>query len=287
MNNTFLIIDDDINIRKMLNFLIKQNSLGNVLDEISDGESAVDDILFYNPDIVLIDLLLPVKDGIEILSESISKGYKGKFIMISQVESTDMISKAYESGILFFLNKPINSIETTSVIKQVCKSIELEKSVELIKNTLLNTNSASSHSQSFNFDTEISTIFNKLGINSERGSSDLKKLILKIMNIKTNNPSSTYQLQKIYEEISNSYHGDVNSKTIEQRIRRVISKALTNLAELGIEDFYNPVFSEFNSILFDFKQIRIEMNYINGKSKDRGKINIRKFADSIADKFIF
>ena len=37
--------------------------------------------------------------------------------MISQVSSKDMIAKAYESGIEYYISKPINAIEVESVIK--------------------------------------------------------------------------------------------------------------------------------------------------------------------------
>ena len=64
MSNTFLIIDDDINIRKMLKHLITKNNLGKVLEELDSGEHAAEEIIFYNPDIVLIDFLLPIKNPI-------------------------------------------------------------------------------------------------------------------------------------------------------------------------------------------------------------------------------
>jgi two-component system response regulator YcbB len=111
MGNTFFIIDDDINIRKMLIHIISNNDLGKVVGELGSGEHAVKEIQFYNPDIVLIDLLLPVIDGIQIIEASKAEGYQGKFIMISQVEDENLISKAYEKGIIFFISKPINKIE--------------------------------------------------------------------------------------------------------------------------------------------------------------------------------
>ncbi|MGO1470210.1 MAG: DNA-binding domain-containing protein, partial [Tissierella sp.] len=38
------------------------------------------------------------------------------------------------------------------------------------------------------------------------------------------------------------------------------------------------------TLLFDFKQVRNEMNYISGNSKHRGKINIKKFIEGIISK---
>ena len=106
METTFIVIDDDIAICKILEQTIKKNQLGRVLSILTTGKNAKDTILKINPDIVLIDLLLPEVDGIEIVKNIIWSGYKGKVIMISQVEEGEMISNAYKSGILFYINKP-------------------------------------------------------------------------------------------------------------------------------------------------------------------------------------
>lgn len=51
MGNKFIIIDDDMGIITMLKNIIRQNKLGKVVAEYTDGEDTVDEILFYNPDI--------------------------------------------------------------------------------------------------------------------------------------------------------------------------------------------------------------------------------------------
>jgi len=290
MDKTFLLIDDDVNIRKMLGFLIRKNNLGKIVAELDSGEHAVEEIIFYNPDIVLIDLLLPVKDGIEIIKSTKSRDYNGKFIMISQVEDNEMVSKAYESGILFFISKPINNIEAINVIKGVCRNIELEQSVALIKNAVLNIDEIKNQKQAkvLSIDQQLTDVFTEIGIIGGTGSNDLGKVIKKILGIKKKRPSSSYQLQQIYEEIAEEESlktgENVNKRTIEQRIRRTIQKALQNIAEIGHEDFYNVKFTEYSTILFDFKQVKQEMRYIDNHKEERGKIYIKKFIEGIISK---
>ena len=125
MKNRIFIIDDDISIRTMLRFIIEKNSLGDIIEELSSGHNAAELIKIYNPDIVLIDFLLPEKDGVEIIKECIKNGYRGKFIMISQVKDSGMIGEAYKQGVLFFIHKPINEIEVKSVIQNIIKTIEV------------------------------------------------------------------------------------------------------------------------------------------------------------------
>ncbi|MBW9156762.1 DNA-binding domain-containing protein [Clostridium tagluense] len=288
MEMTFLIVDDDISIRKMLGLLIKKNNLGKVICEIDSGKDAVQEILFYNPDIVLIDLLLPIVDGIEIMKASKKQGYKGKFIMISQVEDESVVSKAYENGIIFFISKPINSIEVINVIKGICHNIELEHSLALIKSAVLNLNSDKNVTRELFIDDGITNIFADIGIAGAVGSNELIKIIHKIMDFKKRNPNSTYKLQKIYYEIIQEEHVEgnlnANKRALEQRVRRTIQKALETISELGCDDYSSSVFMEYSTLLFDFKQVRQEMRHINNALEEPGKINTKKFIESIITK---
>ena len=280
MPNTIMIIDDDISIVKMIEQIIKKNSLGKLAESLTSGRDAVDEILFYNPDILLIDYLLPYKDGSEIVKEVIDRGFEGKIIMISQVEDEPMVSNAYNKGVLFFIKKPINSIELTNVIKNVSQSLELERSMSLIKSVLGNVEGIPDPMVKVDHRQRIEGLFSEIGIIGILGSSDLVSLVEKVIIYKERSPNLSYKLQELYDEIANDNKqgsgSKVNTKTIEQRIRRIIQKALSNLAEIGLDDYSNPIFVDYSSLLFDFKQIKQEMDYIKGQSMYRGKIKDRK-----------
>jgi two-component system, response regulator YcbB len=289
MERTILIIDDDINIRKMLGMLIRKGCLGKIVCELDSGEHATEEIIFYNPDIVLIDLLLPYNDGIEVIIKAKSLGYEGKFIMISQVEDEEIISRAYENGILFFISKPINNIEVINVIRGVVYNIDLEKSLAQIKNAIFGIDKIKNSIATPNLDEKITGIFKDLGIIGAVGSNDLRKVINRIIEHKKRNSLSPYQLQGIYEEVAFQEDGSeavmITKKTLEQRIRRTIQKAFETIVELGSEDYSNPIFVEYSTILFDFKQIRQQMRHIeNADCEEQGKINIKKFIEGIIAK---
>ncbi|AOT68581.1 response regulator [Geosporobacter ferrireducens] len=291
MSNTFLIIDDDMNIRKMLKQIVLKNNFGRIVAELSSGEHAVEEINFYNPDIVLIDLLLPVKDGIDIIDQTIAQGFTGKFIMISQVENEHMVSSAYEKGIMFFIHKPINMLEAIHVIKMVSQNIELERSVNLIKNVLSGIDSSSTSTNVSSIEDGIRNVLTDIGIISEAGSKDLITVIHRIILHKKKNPLISYQLQDIYQQIANE---DANTKdvkasarTLEQRIRRTILKAMENISQLGLDDYYNPKFTEYSSRLFELKQVKQEMRYIENPAEERGKINIKRFVEGVISQINF
>ncbi len=285
MTNTFVIIDDDKSIVKILNTIIT-NNLGKVVAELDSGLHAVEEILFYNPDILLIDYLLPYKDGVQIVKEVKEKGFTGKVIMISQVEDQEMVSQAYNEGVLFFISKPINFIEVINVIKNVAKNIELENSMALIKNALNLSASTGDRSVKRNIRSEIEEILADVGIIGDSGAQVLIELIEKVIENKSVDNHADYKLQDLYMEVIHESKEDnnINMKTLEQRIRRLIIKALSNLSQMGVDDYYNPKFIEYSSLLFDFKQIRQEMSYIEDPKNDRGKINIKKFIEGIVSK---
>ena len=286
MKNRIIIIDDDISIRKMLRFIIEKNSLGTIIEELSTGDDAAELIKIYNPDIVLIDFLLPEKDGVEIITESIKNGYRGKFIMISQVKDSDMIGEAYKQGVLFFIHKPINEIEVKSVLENVIKTVEVERSMEIIRTTLINTIPPKKEENK----DDLKKIFSDLGIISEFGINDLKKVVLFIMVLKERNSSETYKLKDIFQEVIKNYKinegVEINFKSFEQRIRRLTYKAFENMCHVGATDFYNPIFSKYSNILFDIGEIRKVINNFDENEMKKGKINVKKFIEGIVLKVV-
>src|SRR5699024_9808612 len=128
----FYIVDDDDATRAMLGDIIEDEDLGKVVGEAVDG-SMSDEQLFdlKQVDILLLDLLMPTKDGLETIHD-ISSIFKGKVIMISQIESKELVAQAYSNGVVYYITKPINKIEVLSVIKNVAESIYLEESVHNI-----------------------------------------------------------------------------------------------------------------------------------------------------------
>ena len=80
-----------------------------------------------------------------------------------------------------------------------------------------------------------------------------------------------------------SYAEGLNAdpKIVKQRIRRAIKKGLTNVASLGVEDYYDDNFSEYANTLFNFEAVRSEMDLIRGKSQYGGSPSIDKFFEGL------
>lgn len=262
----FYIVDDDISVIKKLELIIESNDLGNIVGFNVESKEALKDIEVYKPDIVLVDLLMPKINGIDLIKELKDK-YNFSAIMISQVNNKEMIQQAYKQGIEFFISKPILKNEVIKVIENVKSKIILDTAM----NTL--------HKETKENDMflkkikNVKTIINELGISGEKGIIDLIKILKYI--IKNNIEVQKVDLKSICKNLSLSY------RTTCQRMRRALMKAQTNLAHQGLEDFYSENFSKYSNTLFSFKEVRQTMNYIKGIEDKPGSVNILQFIDSL------
>ncbi len=72
-----------------------------------------------------------------------------------------------------------------------------------------------------------------------------------------------------------------NYKSIEQRIRRTALIGMKSLANLGIEDYMNETFLEYSTSLYNFEEIKRQMDFIRGKRNEGGKVNVKKFLEGL------
>ncbi|MTI65328.1 MAG: response regulator [Firmicutes bacterium] len=266
------IVEDDINVIKILKKIIKDRNLGNLIGYSTDGLEALEDIKACNPNIILVDLFIPTKNGISIVDE-LKKDYKSmEFIMISQVTSKDMIAKAYESGVEYYINKPVNAIEVENIIRKVIKRMEMNETLNKIEK-IFNKKEIKSEINDSDNNQEIKKIMHEIGIIGEAGSEDIIKVISYL--IKENKDLNNNTIKEICLEFTD------NAKSMIQRIRRTAATGLSNIASLGIEDYTNPIFTRYSNGLYSFKEVKKEMDYQRGKSKKRGKMNLKKFINGM------
>jgi len=277
----FFIVDDDLSIIHALEDILEEENLGELAGFAQDGEKARADLLLLRPDIVLVDLLMPEKDGATLVQELVPLLPDTRFIMISQVSTKGMIAKAYDAGIEFFISKPINRIEVLKVLQNIIEKILMQRKFNMIETIFKASGSAgrgalAPEAPEDQVDQEIrkiKIIFSKLGIMGEKGGDDIITLCQHIL--RRNDPGADYSVRDLCELLSD------NPNAMEQRIRRAINRGLVNIANLGIEDYMNDAFIRYSSALYDFENVKAEMDFIRGKRRDGGKINVRKFVENL------
>ncbi|RXT07960.1 response regulator [Ammoniphilus sp. CFH 90114] len=284
MDARILIVDDDPVCRRMLTQIIEDHDIGVVIGTVEDGSKALRMVKEENPDIVLMDLLMPELDGIETMKELRDRNYEGKVVMLSQVVNKDMVGEAYQMGVEFYIHKPINKIEVLNVMNKVKEYVHLQRSLWTIKNSLNGLDhfqpkrivSAKTHS----IREVVVSLLSDLGIVGESGSEEIISIMEYLVQTKCSNFPP---LKELYESLATRSKAEPSEviregKAIEQRLRRVVLASLNHLASLGLTDYAHPKFEHYAVRYFDFHDVRLEMMKIE-KSEERGKskVNIKKF----------
>ncbi|MHB8126506.1 MAG: response regulator [Desulfitobacteriaceae bacterium] len=113
-----LIVDDSTMMRRNLSQII-QNKGHIVVAEATNGLQAFTEYQIHKPDLVTMDITMPVVDGIEAVEKIITKFPDAKIIMISSINQREKIFEALKKGAKNYIVKPFNSEKVTQVINLV------------------------------------------------------------------------------------------------------------------------------------------------------------------------
>lgn len=267
----YYIIDDDIGTVKTLEHIVESRGLGEVIGRSVDPEKAINEIACLFPDIVLVDLLMSKMDGIALVSKAKKQRPEISFVMISRVADKSMIEQAYNAGVEFYISKPINVIEVEKVLNNVSEKIRMNSIVTNIKGMF----AAEEKPQKEPEDDlkEIHVFLGLLGMLGEKGTADILDICQYLIDNRIG------YSKDVLCQVSGAK--SEQPKNVEQRIRRAMKKGLTNVAHLGIDDFSNEVFQNYANYVFDFKNIKDEMDYIKGTGTGGGRVNISKFIEGL------
>ncbi|MFQ5440116.1 MAG: response regulator [Nitrosopumilaceae archaeon] len=114
-----LIADDSNAIRLVLNDIL---SIGkhSVVGEAKNGEEAVEMFFKLSPDLLLLDLAMPKKDGLTVVKEIMEKQPQGKIILITASDDQKTINQCLELGASSYISKPF---DINNVLKQINDSL--------------------------------------------------------------------------------------------------------------------------------------------------------------------
>lgn len=113
-----LIVDDAKFMRDKIREILETEDL-QVAGEAGNGEEAV---LLYQelqPDLVIMDITMPVKNGIEALKDMIKLNPKVKVIMCTAMRQKRIVVEAIEAGAKDFIVKPFEETKVIEAIRHV------------------------------------------------------------------------------------------------------------------------------------------------------------------------
>jgi YesN/AraC family two-component response regulator len=115
-----LVIDDQVHIRMIIGELLKQ--LGHTVYEASNGKEGMRIFCEKHPELVITDILMPEKDGLEVIMEIKNNNYDTKIVAISGggiVQGFDYLSTAKKLGADKVLKKPFEWDEFINVVNEL------------------------------------------------------------------------------------------------------------------------------------------------------------------------
>jgi two-component system response regulator MtrA len=114
MNAKILVVDDDTALAEMIGIVLRAEGFD--ISFCADGSEALDAFRAFTPDLVLLDLMLPGMDGIEVCSR-IREESGVPIIMLTAKSDTADVVKGLESGADDYVVKPFNPKELVARIR--------------------------------------------------------------------------------------------------------------------------------------------------------------------------
>ena len=114
-----LIADDEPGIRRVICLLLEEE--GYEVKAVENGKEAVDALLQFRPDLVLLDQQMPVMTGVEALEKIKSLNPNQIVIFITAFGSISLAVDAVKKGAYDFIEKPFDNDTVVSEVNRICK----------------------------------------------------------------------------------------------------------------------------------------------------------------------
>ncbi len=204
-NEKILIVDDDINICELLRLYLEKE--GFVTKIVNDGMSAIDAFKQENPDLMLLDIMLPHLDGWQVCREVRKFSDKPIIMLTAKGETFDKVL-GLELGADDYVTKPFDTKEIVARIKAVLRRSGAQGASENVKEV--------------NFDKLTVNLTNyEMKVNGVAVDTPPKELEL-IFHL-ASNPNRVFSRDQLLDEVWGfDYYGD--SRTVDVHVKRLREK---------------------------------------------------------------
>ena len=246
--NTILIVDDNVGARRSIEALLSNEDYRLLL--ASSGEEALDIAIREQPDLLLLDVMMPEMNGFEVcqairLNSSLSEI---PIIMITALDDDESLLQGIDSGADDFLPKPINKLELRSRVKGILRLNRYRK----LCDERLKFEHVVNHSK---FGYLVIDSKNRIQFSNSRANEILK------LNAEINSPTDFIELAKRHYNVK----PDIS---------------LSNLAEKEIDHSIALVQSKSEND--EFKWIRASYIKLGSMRQDQTLVRLEDISDSIS-----
>ncbi len=253
-----VIADDNKEFRLILKDFLVSKSIFDVVDMADDGLKALDAVEKHEPDILILDIIMPHLDGLGVIEKLHKKELKKfpKVIILSAVGHDKVTQRAINMGVDYYIVKPFNFESFSERLLQIS---ELEssriqnKNKETVYNEKVNTE--------ISLEVKITDILHEVGVPAHiKGYQYLRTSIIDVVN---NIEILGAITKELYPMIASKYN--TTPSRVERAIRHAIEVAWTRGKIETINNIFGytihnnkgkPTNSEFIAMIAD--KLRLE-----------------------------
>jgi len=213
MNRKILVVDDEKSIADIIKFNLEKE--GFTVELSYDGEDAIEKIYNGNPDLIILDIMLPKKDGFEVLREIRTSITTPVLMLTAKEEEVDKVL-GLELGADDYITKPFSMRELVARVKANLRRIEMNNgdlnNAEILRVGDLTINQ------------------NKYEV---RKNGDIVELTLRefeLLKFLASKSGQVFSREQLLEEVwGYEYYGDI--RTVDVTVRRLREKIEDNNGE--------------------------------------------------------
>lgn len=229
-----MIIDDNKEFVKLLGMFINSQPDMEVVATAYDGKNAVNIINSAKPDILLLDVIMPEKDGLAVLEEMVQEenNLKPITIVMSAIGQEKVTQKAISLGATYYVVKPFDMATLTERLRDLVEDQQEGNIAETLcyKNTMINKN----NSATVPMEVRVTNIIHDVGVPAHiKGYQYIREAILLAI-----------ENQDIINSITKSLYPTLASKfkTTSSRVERAIRHAIEVAWNRGQIEMHDKIF---------------------------------------------
>ena len=119
MSYKVLVVDDAAFMRNMIKDVFGSMPGFTVIGEASNGVEAIEKYKELRPDLVTMDIVMPLKSGIEAAREITNADHEARIIMCSALGQESLVMEAIDAGASDFIVKPFKAEKVQEVVSRV------------------------------------------------------------------------------------------------------------------------------------------------------------------------
>lgn len=255
-----VIADDNERILQLLEDILSSDEEISIVGKAKNGEEAINEILDKEPDVALIDIIMPKFDGLAVMDKVNNKHELNKkpvFIVLSAIGRESITDDAFELGACYYIMKPFDNEMVLNRVKHVKNSLK-RKNIEPRK---INAFENQKEYIERNLETDVTNIIHEVGVPAHiKGYNFLRDAIMMSINDMEMLNSITKVLYPAIAKKNNT-----TPSRVERAIRHAIEVAWSRGEVDTIDELFGftvnkgkgkPTNSEFIALIAD--KIRLE-----------------------------